>query len=102
MPQTRSARTHVVSREEAVLYLRRRPASLPERGGHLPREAIDRILDQPGCSGLRFYYGTKPNGALTLVFVGIDGDGRDMADGVLATDHYPCPPFCDATSALLR
>ena len=102
MATIRFARNHTVSRDEAVLFLRRRLPGLPERGGHFPREVIDRILAQPGCSGLRFYYGMKPDGSMTLVFVGIDSDERDMADGVLATDHFPCPPFCDATSALLR
>ena len=102
MSTIRFAKRHLVSRDEAVLFLRRRPANLPERGGHFPREVIDRILAQPGCSGLRFYYGTTPDGTLTLVFVGIDADERDMADGVLATDYFPCPPFCDASSALLR
>ncbi|HEX6050157.1 MAG TPA: hypothetical protein VFZ21_12840 [Gemmatimonadaceae bacterium] len=102
MSTIRFAKRHVVSRDEAVLFLRRRPANLPERGGHFPREVIDRILAQPGCTGLRFYYGTKPDGTMTLVFVGIDDEERDMADGVLATDYFPCPPFCDAASALLR
>jgi len=102
MSNIRFARRHEVSREEAVLSLRRRPPALRERGGHFPREVIDRILAQPGCNGLRFYYGTKPDGSMTLVFVGIDEDERDMADGVLATDHFPCPPFCDASSALLK
>lgn len=102
MSTIRFAKRHLVSPDEAVLFLRRRPTNLPERGGHFPREVIDRILAQPGCSGLRFYYGTKPDGTMTLVFVGIDDDERDMTDGVLATDYFPCPPFCDASSALLR
>jgi hypothetical protein len=102
MPSIRFARSHVVSPDEAVVVLRRRPANLRERGGHFPREVIDRILAQPGCRGLRFYYGTKADGTMTLVFVGIDDDERDMADGVLATDYFPCPPFCDASSTLLR
>jgi hypothetical protein len=51
---------------------------------------------------LRFYFGTRPDGALSLVFVGIDEHERDMTDGVLVEDFYPCPPFCDAASVLLR
>jgi len=93
---------HFVNREEAVLLVGRRPTRVMGRGGHVPREAIDRILEQPGCTGLRFYYGTKPDGSMTLVFVGIDERERDMTDGPIVGDHYPCPPFCDATSALIR
>ena len=102
MNNVRTPRRHVISCEEAVLLLRRRPTKVTERGGHFPRAAIDAILAQPGCSGLRFYFGTKADGSTTLVFVGIDGAERDMTDGVIVQDYYPCPPFCDAPSALIR
>jgi hypothetical protein len=102
MTNVRSLRRHFISCEEAVLLLRRRPTKVTERGGHFPRAVIDDILAQPGCSGLRFYFGTKADGSTTLVFVGIDGAERDMTDGVIVEDYYPCPPFCDATSALIR
>jgi hypothetical protein len=102
MTITRTARRHVISREEAVLLLRRRPPRIVDRGGHFPRGVIEEIFAQPGCAGLRFYFGTKPDGSLSMVFVGIDAHERDMTDGVLVEDFYPCPPFCDATSALIR
>lgn len=102
MNTVRAQRRHFVTREEAVLLLRRRPTRITERGGHFPRAVIDRILSQPGCNGLRFYFGTKADGSTTLVFVGIDGAERDMTDGVIVEDYYPCPPFCDATSGLIR
>jgi hypothetical protein len=102
MPNVRAQRRHFISCEEAVLLLRRRPTKIPERGGHFPRAAIDEILAQPGCTGLRFYFGAKADGSPTLVFVGIDSGERDMTGGVIVEDYYPCPPFCDATSALIR
>jgi len=102
MNNVRTQRRHFISCEQAVLLLRRRPTKITERGGHLPRTAIDEILAQPGCNGLRFYFGTKADGSTTLVFVGIDAGERDMTDGVIVEDYYPCPPFCDATSALIR
>ena len=102
MNNVRAQRRHFISRQEAVLLLRRRPTKIAERGGHFPRAAIDEILAQPGCSGLRFYFGTKADGSTTLVFVGMDDAERDMSDGVIVEDYYPCPPFCDATSALIR
>lgn len=102
MTNPRPPRNHVISREEAQAFLRRRPQALNERGGHFPREVIDRVLAQPGCAGLRFYFGTKSDGSLALVVVGIDANEADMTDGVIIEDHYPCPPFCDATSSLIR
>jgi hypothetical protein len=62
---------------------------------------IDRILAQPGCNGIRFYFGTKTDGSLALVLVGVDENEKDMTEGVILEDHYPCPPFCDATSSLI-
>jgi hypothetical protein len=93
---------HSISREEAVLLVRRRPAKISGRGGHLPRHILDELLAQPGCEGVRFYFGTKPDGAMTMVFVGIDGNERDMTDGAIMQDFFPCPPFCDPTSLLVQ
>ena len=102
MNTLRPTRRHFISRDEAVLILRRRPVGARQRGGHFPRSVIDELLGQPGCEGLRFYFGTKPDGSLTVVFVGIDGGEKDMSDGLIAEDFFPCPPFCDATSTLIR
>jgi hypothetical protein len=60
------------------------------------------VLAQPGCAGLRFYFGTKPDGSLALVLVGMDENEKDMTDGVIVEDFFPCPPFCDATSLLIQ
>ena len=95
-------RKHLITREEAVLLLRRRPARVAERGGHFPKSVVDQVLTQPGCVGLRFYFGTKPDGSLALVLVGMDEHEKDMTDGVIVEDFFPCPPFCDATSVLIQ
>jgi hypothetical protein len=102
MNPLRKARQHFISLDEAVLLLRRRPAKIGQRGGHFPRAVLDQLLGQPGCEGVRFYFGTKADGTPTLVFVGMDENERDMTDGLIAEDFFPCPPFCDATSALIR
>ena len=102
MTNPRPPRRHIISHEEAKAFLRRRPQGLTERGGHFPREVIDQILAQKGCAGIRFYFGTKPDGTMALVLVGVDAEEKDMTDGILVEDHYPCPPFCDATSSLIR
>ena len=102
MTNPRPPRRHIITHEEAQGFLRRRPPGLTERGGHFPREVIEQILSQNGCAGIRFYFGTKPDGTLALVLVGVDENEKDMTAGVLVEDHYPCPPFCDATSTLIR
>jgi hypothetical protein len=102
MTNPRPPRKHVITHEEAVAQLSRRPKELKERGGHFPREAIEQILAQPGCASIRFYFGTKPDGSLAVVMVGMDENEKDMTAGVLIEEHFPCPPFCDATSSLIR
>jgi hypothetical protein len=41
-------------------------------GYFIGRNIIDRILDQPGCTGIRFYLGLNELGEKTLVYVGVD------------------------------
>jgi hypothetical protein len=65
-----------------------------------PREVYDRLLAQPGCAGIRMYYGLDDQGKSAMVLVGVDKDGNDMVNGELDDVHYPCPPFCDGTNAL--
>jgi hypothetical protein len=48
------------------------------RGYQIGRNIIDQILTQPGCVGMRFYYGLNEAGAKTLVYVGVDADGKDI------------------------
>ena len=48
------------------------------RGYHLGRNIIEKILAQPGCAGIRFYYGLNEEGQKTLVYVGMDADGKDL------------------------
>ena len=102
MTGPRPPRKHVINREEAAGFLRRRPSALTQRGGHFPREVIDQLLAQPNCAGIRFYFGSKSDGSLALVLVGIDANEKDMTDGIMVDDHFPCPPFCDDSSTLLR
>jgi hypothetical protein len=77
------------------------------RGYHLGRNIIEHILAQPGCVGMRFYYGLNENGIKTLVYVGIDAEGKDLvkrtvitangdltvADGIMADRVTSLPPW---------
>lgn len=64
------------------------------RAHSVSRGVIDEILSQPGCLGLRIYQAVNDSGVETLVIVGITADESDMADGVIAEETRPCPPFC--------
>lgn len=56
------------------------------------RNILDQILAQPGCVAMRFYNAVNEAGRKTLVYVGVDADGKDIvkrvvvvADGTLTT-----------------
>ena len=57
------------------------------RGYHLGRNIIDQILAQPGCAGMRFYYGLNEDGQKTLVYVGIDADGNDLVKRTVVMEN---------------
>ena len=67
---------------------------LNDVGTVIPRAALERILNQTGCAGIRMYYGRHPDGQPALVLVGVDEWGEEMLDGELAERSFPCPPFC--------
>jgi hypothetical protein len=59
-----------------------------------PRAAVQALLAQKGCEGLRYYFGRKDDGSSALVLVGVDADGNDMTSGEILEWSYPCPPVC--------
>ncbi len=63
-------------------------------------EELRELLAQPGVTGIRVYMGTKTDGAVTPVMVGIDNDGKDITQGLILEEFLPCPPFCDQNSPL--
>lgn len=72
------------------------------RGGMFWKEAVERVVNQQGCIGMRYYYGQNDDGTPVIVLVGVDANGRDMTGGFLAERSSPCPPYCDAPNALNR
>jgi hypothetical protein len=93
----------MVTLAEASVLTRNFRTNAPEssiKGGMLWKEAIERVINQPGCVALRYYYGMKDSGAPTLVLVGVDSDGKDIVRGVLADQVWPCPPYCDEPNLL--
>jgi hypothetical protein len=64
------------------------------------RAAIERLLKQRGCKGIRCYYAQKEDGSWTMVLVGTNSKGNDITDGEIAEEAFPCPPWCDPNSPL--
>ncbi len=64
------------------------------RGGAFGKSALLDLLGQKDCIGMRFYYAAKEDWEPTLVLVGVNKDGNDMAGGIILEYTYPCPPFC--------
>ncbi|GAA4430209.1 hypothetical protein GCM10023188_16600 [Pontibacter saemangeumensis] len=58
------------------------------------RDILQKILEQEGCAGIRMYYGLDGSGEKQLVLVGVDADGQDMEDGLVADRSRVCPPDC--------
>ena len=63
------------------------------------KAAINSILAQSGCVGIRIYYALDNNGAKHLILVGTKSDENDIYDGVLAEKSVPCPPYCGNSSS---
>ncbi len=99
-----AADEHRISLDDALVMVKRaRDARmLPVNGWLTDGGIIREILAQPGAVGLRAYLAATVEGAPTLVYVGTDQDGRDMADGVIAEYLWPCPPECDESSPFNR
>jgi hypothetical protein len=73
-------------------------------GGFFGREAIEEILNQHGCVGIRYYYGLDANGQKVLVLVGTDANENDLADEanghVCMEASIPCPNRCSTANVL--
>lgn len=102
------ARSHKVdlpaAAEQARAY-RKAPPTKDDHAGAFLADAIRRVLDQPGCVGLRYYLAKKKSDAdnrevNTMVLVGVDGDGNDMTSGEILNTPFLCPPFCADPNAL--
>lgn len=69
-------------------------------GGAFHADQVLRLLQQPGCKGLRIYRARNPKDEASVILVGVDESGNDMTQGVMLQEWLPCPPFCGASNAL--
>ncbi|SDC79283.1 hypothetical protein [Niabella drilacis] len=74
------------------------------------RAAIDALLAQPGCTGLRIYYGMDTELKVHAILVGSDASNTDILppnsivkteeDGYIMEQSIRCPPTCPPESPL--
>jgi hypothetical protein len=62
-------------------------------GGFFGRDAIESILAQTGCVGIRYYNAEKDNNDHTLVLVGCDANQNDILPGIVQEFAKPIPPY---------
>ena len=68
-------------------------------GGFFGKDALQAILDQPECVGIRYYYALDGS-APTLVLVGAIADENDIVNGLLADVALPNPPNSSSANPL--
>lgn len=97
-------RDHRIAKSEAVKKTRRYKEKQAKKDRYptlaFHAEAYKRILDQPGCVGVRSYPAEDEAGRVTMILVGVDGDGNDMVDGALENQPFECPEFCSDENEL--
>jgi hypothetical protein len=69
-------------------------------GVFMGKEKIEKILEQPSCVGIRFYFAINEKGEKTLVLVGTDANKNDIVDGLIADNAIPCPSGCGESNLL--
>jgi hypothetical protein len=73
-------------------------------GGYFSQKALNDLLNQQGCVGIRYYYGIDSYGEHVLVLVGVDANENDLAD--ISKNHLcmemsiPCPNHCSTPNDL--
>jgi hypothetical protein len=64
---------------------------------------IQQIMSQAGTVGVRFYLGMNAvsgSNQLNLIMVGVDANGNDQTNGLLAERATVCPPRCGTSNTL--
>jgi hypothetical protein len=64
------------------------------------KNAIQAILNQTNCVGIRIYHALDSTGVKQLIIVGAKSDESDLHEGLLAERGAPCPPYCGSGNPL--
>jgi hypothetical protein len=64
------------------------------------KQAIQAILNQEDCVGLRLYYALDNDSNKQIIVVGVDEDNNDLYNGLLAERSLKCPQDCPTANPL--
>lgn len=64
------------------------------------KEAIKAILNQENCVGIRIYYALDTAATKQIIAVGVNADGNDLYNGLLAERTVKCPQHCSTSNPL--
>lgn len=56
-------------------------------GFALGRNILEKILAQPGCTGIRFHHALNQEGQMTSVYIGMDANGNDLLRHTMVTEN---------------
>ena len=94
---------HSISLEDASQMTRNyQLQTAPDQiiGGFFGKDAVLAIISQEKAVGLRYYYGLDDEGTPHIILIGVNADGNDMTDGLLAERSTKCPPHCPESNDL--
>lgn len=96
------ARDHTISLQDAAVLTKRHRDTSTDGilAGAFDKGQVVKLLNQPGCVGLRIYYGRDASGAPALVLAGIDDKDADLTASLLLEWAFPCPPICGPANSL--
>ena len=80
----------------------REAAPTGSQGYFFSRELLNRLLNQNGCTGIRFYRDLRDGGVQQLLAVGADQEENDQLDSThhVVDDARNCPPCCSRPSIM--
>jgi hypothetical protein len=95
---------HEISLNEAAELTQRFRDNLPVIDNtiaeYFGKSALEDVLSQQDCVGIRVYYGIDSEMKKHLVIVGVNSDGNDLYEGALMEMTIPCPPVCSTSNPL--
>ena len=94
---------HDITLDEAAALTKKYRDSVPDgsrKGAFFGRAAIEAILAQADCVGIRYYHGINDRGEPVLVLTGADANENDLFNGALAELAVPCPTMCSTANPL--
>ena len=88
---------HDISFDEASILTKRyreKEGATARKGGFFGRKAIEKLLQQESCVGIRYYYGLDSKDEKVLVLVGANAAENDlvMSDNVAFEYSVVSPP----------